>query len=161
MKFADFITTKAIRAELQAQSKEAVIEELVQALLDAGEIDADQREDIVASIMKREELGSTGIGEGVAIPHCRTTCNRILGAVITLSKPVDYDAIDGEPVDLLFVLVVPPDETSATTGRPILRASATSESAPIAPPTQISPSPADATRALRVWPRPVGIAMST
>jgi nitrogen PTS system EIIA component len=64
-------------------------------------------------LMNRERLGSTGLGEGVAIPHCRIDCPRILGAFIKLAQPVDYDAPDGDPVDLLFVLVVPPREQSA------------------------------------------------
>jgi len=64
-------------------------------------------------LMSRERLGSTGIGEGVAIPHCRLDCDRILGALITLEHAVDYDAIDDQPVDMLFVLVVPKEETSA------------------------------------------------
>lgn len=64
-------------------------------------------------LMTRERLGSTALGEGVAIPHCRMPCQRIHGAFVRLEEPVDYDAPDGEPVDLLFVLVVPPDETSA------------------------------------------------
>ena len=82
MKFADFITKKAIRAELKAQTKEGVIEELVQALLDSGDVDADQREDIIASIMKREELGSTGIGRGVAVPHTKhPSVQKLVGTV--------------------------------------------------------------------------------
>lgn len=64
-------------------------------------------------LMNREKLGSTGLGEGVAIPHCRIPCERIHAACLTLSNPVDYDAIDGEPVDLIFILLVPPDENSA------------------------------------------------
>ncbi len=64
-------------------------------------------------LMSRERLGSTGLGDGVAIPHCRLECPRILGAVLHLATPVDFDAIDGQPVDLVFVLVVPPEETSA------------------------------------------------
>lgn len=64
-------------------------------------------------LMSRERLGSTGIGEGVAIPHCRLDCGKILGALITLEHAVDYDAIDDQPVDMLFVLVVPKEETSA------------------------------------------------
>jgi nitrogen PTS system EIIA component len=64
-------------------------------------------------LMGRERLGSTALGEGVAIPHCRMECPRILGAFVRLEQPVDYDAPDGEPVDLLFVLVVPPTEQSA------------------------------------------------
>jgi PTS system nitrogen regulatory IIA component len=64
-------------------------------------------------LMNRERLGSTALGEGVAIPHCRMPCQKIFGAFLKLEEPVDYDAPDGTPVDLLFVLVVPPEEKSA------------------------------------------------
>ena len=110
MKFADFITTKAIRAELKAQSKEAVVAELVQALLDAGEIEADQQEDIVASIMKREELGSTGIGRGVAVPHTKhPSVQKLVGTVGVSEEGVDFDSLDGERVQLFFLLISPPE----------------------------------------------------
>ena len=110
MKFADFITTKAIRTELKAQSKEAVIEELVQALLDSGDIDPDQREDIVASIMKREELGSTGIGRGVAVPHTKhPSVQKLVGTVGVSEEGVDFESLDGERVQLFFLLISPPE----------------------------------------------------
>ena len=64
-------------------------------------------------LMNRERLGSTGLGEGVAIPHCRLPCEAIHAAFLTLQEPVDYDAADGEPVDLVFVLIVPPTENKA------------------------------------------------
>jgi len=64
-------------------------------------------------LMSRERLGSTGLGEGVAIPHCRMPCPGITGALLKLATPVDFDAIDDQPVDLVFVLIVPPDETTA------------------------------------------------
>lgn len=64
-------------------------------------------------LMNRERLGSTALGEGVAIPHCRIECDQILGAFLRLIDGVDYDAPDGDKVDLLFVLVVPPEESSA------------------------------------------------
>ena len=64
-------------------------------------------------LMTRERLGSTGLGEGVAIPHCRIPCEHIHAAMLKLEHSVDYDSIDGKPVDLLFVLVVPPEETTA------------------------------------------------
>ncbi|MDP6376755.1 MAG: PTS sugar transporter subunit IIA [Pseudomonadales bacterium] len=65
------------------------------------------------SLMERERLGSTGLGEGVAIPHCRLEGAPIMAALIVLDEAVDFDAPDGQPVDLLYVLVVPPEETSA------------------------------------------------
>ncbi len=71
MKFADFVCPEAIRADLAATDKEGAIREIVQALLDAGKIDPGEKESIVKAILKREELGSTGIGRGVAVPHTK------------------------------------------------------------------------------------------
>ena len=60
------------------------------------------------SLMAIDHLWSTGLGNGIAIPHCRVAnCTEIIGSLITLEKPTEYDAIDGKPVDILFVLIVP------------------------------------------------------
>lgn len=65
------------------------------------------------NLICRERLGSTGIGQGIAIPHCRLeNCDRVIGALITLSEKVPFDSIDNQPVDLLFVLIVPQEATS-------------------------------------------------
>ncbi len=110
MKFADFISTDAIRADLQAGTKEEVIQELVQSLLDSGQIEADQREDIIAAIMKREELGSTGIGRGVAVPHTKhPSVQKLVGTVGVSTEGVDFDSLDGERVQLFFLLISPPE----------------------------------------------------
>lgn len=64
--------------------------------------------DLFDSLITRERLGSTGLGHGVAIPHCRIkNCRKIIGGLVKLDQPIDYDAIDNEKVDLLFVLLVP------------------------------------------------------
>ena len=108
MKFADFISTKAIRAELTSDDKESVINELVQSLLDAGEIDADEKDDIIAAILKREELGSTGIGRGVAVPHTKhRSVQKLVGTVGVSTDGVDFNSLDGEKVQLFFLLVSP------------------------------------------------------
>ncbi|TWU20560.1 PTS system mannose-specific EIIBCA component [Novipirellula galeiformis] len=110
MKFADFISTKAIRADLKAVSKEEVIQELVQSLLDSGQIDADQQQDIISAIMKREELGSTGIGRGVAVPHTKhPSVQKLVGTVGVSVEGVDFDSLDGERVQLFFLLISPPE----------------------------------------------------
>jgi mannitol/fructose-specific phosphotransferase system IIA component (Ntr-type) len=110
MKFADFISTKAIRADLSSVDKESVIGELVQSLLDAGEITPDEKEDIVAAILRREELGSTGIGRGVAVPHTKhPSVQKLVGTVGVSVDGVDFDSLDGERVQLFFLLVSPPD----------------------------------------------------
>lgn len=64
--------------------------------------------DVHERLVNRERLGSTGMGQGIAIPHCRISqCRRPLGSLLTLAEPVAFDAPDGVPVDLLFVLLVP------------------------------------------------------
>lgn len=110
MKFSDFIHTNAIRAELGSQVKQAVIEELVEALADSGQIKVDQKDDIIASIMKREELGSTGIGRGVAVPHTKhPSVDKLVGTVGVSESGVDFDSLDGERVQLFFLLISPPE----------------------------------------------------
>ena len=87
-------------------SKKRVLEQIATlAARDLGELDA---QDIFESLIAREKLGSTGFGNGIAIPHCRLSgCSSPLCAVLHLEAAVDFDAIDGAPVDLLFVLLVP------------------------------------------------------
>ena len=68
---------------------------------------------IFNNLVARERLGSTGIGQGIAIPHCRLEgCTRVVGALVTLEEGVSFDAIDNQPVDLLFTLIVPREATS-------------------------------------------------
>lgn len=110
MKFSDFVRTKAICAELNSSDKESVISELVDALLQAGDIKAADREDIIKAIMKREELGSTGIGRGIAVPHTKhPSVTKLVGTVGVSTDGVDFDSLDGEKVQLFFLLVSPPD----------------------------------------------------
>ena len=87
-------------------SKKRVLEQIAQLIArDLPDLDAQQ---IFESLIAREKLGSTGFGNGIAIPHCRLPgCSQPLSAVSRLDAPVDFDAIDGAPVDLLFVLLVP------------------------------------------------------
>ena len=110
MKFADFILLDAIRAEVQAVDKEGVIREMTQSLLDAGGIKGDEFEGIVKAIIRREELGSTGIGYGIAVPHTKhPSVERLVGTVAISSVGIDFDSLDGEKVYLFFMLVSPPD----------------------------------------------------
>ncbi len=90
-------------------SKKRVLEILAsQIAADIPTLDADE---LFRRLIAREKLGSTGIGQGIAIPHCRIeNCTGIIGALITLNKPIDFDAIDREPVDILFALIVPEEE---------------------------------------------------
>jgi hypothetical protein len=82
MKFSDFVCGPAIRAELNADDKEGAIRELVGALVEANALQEGEKENIVKAIMKREELGSTGIGRGVAVPHTKhSSVEKLVGTV--------------------------------------------------------------------------------
>lgn len=110
MKFADFVSREAIRAQLTASNKEGAIREMAQALLDAGKVDSDEFESIIKAILKREELGSTGIGRGVAVPHTKhPSVEHLVGTVAISSEGVDFASLDGETVQLFFLLISPPD----------------------------------------------------
>jgi PTS system nitrogen regulatory IIA component len=93
-------------------SKKRVLEQI--ANLVARELPDLDGQDIFESLIAREKLGSTGFGNGIAIPHCRLPgCNAPISALLRLDAAVDFDAIDGAPVDLLFVLLVPEAATDA------------------------------------------------
>ncbi|MDR1492817.1 MAG: PTS sugar transporter subunit IIA [Planctomycetaceae bacterium] len=110
MKFADFILIDAIRTEIHADTKEGVIREMTQSLLDAGGVKEDEYEGIVKAIIRREELGSTGIGRGIAVPHTKhPSVERLVGTVAISSAGIDFDSLDCEKVYLFFLLVSPPD----------------------------------------------------
>lgn len=110
MKMMDFLSKGAIAAELKSSKKEDVIKELVEALINAGEVEKRYRNKLIDALMVREQLGSTAIGQGVAIPHAKSDCVEKLVAAFGLSsKGVDFDSLDGEPVYILFLLVAPQD----------------------------------------------------
>jgi len=111
MKFSDFVKTNAINADLKASNKEAVIRELVTTLVDSGQIKGDEQEDIVQAVLKREQLGSTGIGRGIAVPHTKhASVDKPVGAVGVSIEGLDFESLDGEKVQLFFMLISPPDQ---------------------------------------------------
>ncbi|KRW57473.1 PTS IIA-like nitrogen regulatory protein PtsN [Pseudomonas sp. TTU2014-080ASC] len=93
-------------------SKKRVLEQIANLVArDLPDIDG---QDIYESLIAREKLGSTGFGNGIAIPHCRLAgCTSPISALLRLDAAVDFDSIDGAPVDLLFVLLVPEAATDA------------------------------------------------
>ncbi|HEV2188619.1 MAG TPA: PTS IIA-like nitrogen regulatory protein PtsN [Stellaceae bacterium] len=107
LEIADLVTPRSVIAQLRAPTKRQVLQELARR---AGTVTgiADRR--IYDALAERERLGTTGIGNGVAIPHCRLVeLDRLCGLFARLERPIPYDAIDDEPVDLLFVLLAPAD----------------------------------------------------
>ncbi len=110
MKLSDFVVRDAILPNLQVESKEAAIRAMVESLKKSGHIPPDEEEGIVAAIMKREELGSTGIGNGVAVPHTKhPSVDRLVATVAIAPAGVDFASLDGEAVYILFLLVSPPE----------------------------------------------------
>jgi len=110
MKFTDFMCEKSIRVDLQAADKPSVIQELVAALVESGQVKEDDQAGIVEAIMKREELGSTGIGRGVAVPHTKhPSVDNLIGTVGVSPEGVEFESLDGESVQLFFLLISPPD----------------------------------------------------
>ena len=109
MPYTDLLATARIVHLVEPGSRDHVLDAAAR-LLSGGT--ARWTGPIADGLRAREAVGSTGIGRGVAIPHCRAECGEILGAFLRLQTPVDWEAPDGDPVDLLFVLIVPIEETS-------------------------------------------------
>jgi PTS system nitrogen regulatory IIA component len=111
MKLSDFVVREAIVVDLQATGKEEAIREIVRSLNHAGRLAESDLESVTRAILGREELGSTGIGQGVAVPHTRhPTVSRLIGTVALSRRGVDFAALDGEPVDIFFLLISPPNQ---------------------------------------------------
>ena len=108
MKITDFLDRRAIKIGLAATEKEGILKELVDVLAEVK--DVGDRKSIVKALLDRENLGSTGIGQGIAIPHGKTDRVKELVAVLAVSrKGVNFDALDGEGVYIFFLLVAPKD----------------------------------------------------
>ncbi len=107
---ADFVTRDRVLLELKASSKRQLFQDLAAAVEQASGVD---QAVALAALVQREKLGTTGIGEGAAVPHARLKgLPGLLGFFARLAKPVDYDSLDDVPVDLVFLLVAPEDENA-------------------------------------------------
>src|SRR5271166_6174450 len=110
MRMSDFVVRDAIVPALTANSKEKVIREMVESLRAAGQFRGADIEDIIRAILKRELLGSTGIGRGVAIPHTKhTSVDKLVGTVALSPGGVSFESLDGEPVYVFVLLISPQD----------------------------------------------------
>jgi PTS system nitrogen regulatory IIA component len=110
MQIMDFLSKKAIVTDIKSAKKEDVIRELVDALIGAGEVEKRHRNKLIEALMAREALGSTAIGQGIAIPHAKSDSVSKLVAAFGLSKKgVDFDSLDGDSAFIFFLLLAPQD----------------------------------------------------
>lgn len=110
MKVSDFLTAADVAIDVRIANKQQLLRDLAGKAASALSLQADY---VSSALLKREDLGSTGMGRGVAIPHARLPLvKKPYGIMTRLKQPIDFDAIDGQPVDLVFLLLLPaPPET--------------------------------------------------
>jgi len=111
MKLLEFLVPEAITVDLKATDKEGVIREIVGRLRDARALAANDCESVIKAILSREELGSTGIGRGVAVPHTRhPSVDKLVACIATSKKGVDFASLDDQPAFVFFLLISPPNQ---------------------------------------------------
>lgn len=105
MKFSDLLSSKAVKVLSSASSKKRLMHDIADVAEAAYGIPTQRA---VEALMERESLGPTGVGHGVALPHARLdSVDRVVGIFILLEKPIDFDAVDRQPVDVIFALFAP------------------------------------------------------
>ncbi|MDP6353051.1 MAG: PTS IIA-like nitrogen regulatory protein PtsN [Alphaproteobacteria bacterium] len=105
MEIASMLSPEGVLANLKAKSKKQALQELARK---AGGLTGLSERQILDVLLERERLGTTGVGHGIAIPHGKwTELDRLHGLFARLAKPIEFDAIDDQPVDLMFVLLAP------------------------------------------------------
>ena len=110
MKLTDILALDCIRVPLNATAKREAITELVDLLADSGRIT--DRDGVLKAVLEREATRSTGIGHGLAVPHCKTSaCDRLIAAIGKPPQPLDFESKDGEPVNFVVLLASPMDQT--------------------------------------------------
>lgn len=110
--YKDILSPERTVCQVAGSSKKRLFE-IIAELVCADQTTLDYN-DVLDKLIARESLGSTGLGGGIAIPHCRIgNCEQPLGSLITLEEPIPFEAPDDEPVDLLFVLMVPEEADQA------------------------------------------------
>lgn len=110
MRISEILTPERVAVDLPAGSKKAVLEKLAELI--SAAVPQLTRVEVFNGLIARERLGSTGLGHGVAIPHCRVNhSDQAIGAVVLSREGVDFDAADNAPCDLFFGLAVPAEST--------------------------------------------------
>jgi nitrogen PTS system EIIA component len=105
MQVADIVDSRSVLPSLKVQNKKQLLQEIAHA---ASAVVAIDSRTIFETLLQREKLGSTGLGQGIAIPHGKLKgLARVSGLFARLTNPIDFDAVDGQPVDLVFLLLAP------------------------------------------------------
>ncbi|MFV8820126.1 PTS IIA-like nitrogen regulatory protein PtsN [Haliea sp. E17] len=106
---ADLLTPERTASRVPGLSKKRLFESLARII--SNDLPGISYDAVFSNLIAREKLGSTGLGQGIAIPHCRMPgCEGPVGALLTLAEPIEFDAPDNQPVDLVFALLVPEGE---------------------------------------------------
>ena len=106
-----FLKPDAVLPDLKANHKNDALREIVESLVDSGVIADGDTDCIVATLLRREELGSTGIGKGVALPHTKhPAVSREVGTIAWSAEGIDFDSVDDQPVHLIVLLLSPTDQ---------------------------------------------------
>ncbi|MDD4201982.1 MAG: PTS sugar transporter subunit IIA [Candidatus Omnitrophica bacterium] len=108
MRIMDFLNKKAVVADLKSKEKKDIIEELLDALIEGGSLKKSQKQAAVQALMNREELGSTGIGQGIGVPHAKLPdLKELIGAFGLSRNGVDFESLDGDMVYIFFLILAP------------------------------------------------------
>jgi len=111
MKLLDIVVKKAIIPSLAATERDAAINEIIDALVEAGTLSPKLRDEFVKAVIKRENRGSTGFGHGVAVPHVKHAAIRKMAVAVAVSpEGVDFNALDKQPVYSILLLLSPDDQ---------------------------------------------------
>ncbi len=111
MKLTEIVVQKAISPTLNVRTRDEVIGALMDLLVEAGEVSTDDRDDFVKAVIKRDNRGSTGFGNGVAVPHLKqASVKKVIVAIANVSDGIDFNALDGNPVHSIFLLLSPEDQ---------------------------------------------------
>lgn len=113
MRITNYLNRQQILTDLKSSDKRGILEELTQVLFDQGQVPAERREDIIAGLVDREELTSTGLGYGLALPHIKTNAVTKIQIVFGRSvRGIDFASLDGNPTHLFFLVLAPPEMTT-------------------------------------------------
>jgi len=112
MNISDILKPNTLKLNLTAKDKEGVIDEMLDILVKAKKLNSKYKKKVKKALMDREKLGSTGVGQNIGIPHARDDSVKKIVSCCALSKAgVDFDALDGEPVNVFFMILAPKNVT--------------------------------------------------